>query len=88
MIFGVSMAGLEKSPKTQLTIEIPEQLAEELNAYLGKNPEDNMTRIIKEALRVRTVAKDPAKFLELAGIVKDAPGGAGEHAEGFLDSLS
>ena len=69
---------------TQITIELPEQLAEQLNAYLVENPEDSMIKIIKQALRTRQVPKDRSDFLALAGVVKEAPRDASENAEDFL----
>lgn len=70
---------------TQLTIELPEQLAEQLDSYLKTNPQENIAALIQEALQVRSVPKDSSKLLELAGIVTEAPRGAAEHAEDFED---
>ncbi|MEL6973630.1 MAG: hypothetical protein AAF810_15035 [Cyanobacteria bacterium P01_D01_bin.36] len=68
---------------TRLTIDIPETLAEELNHYLSENPEETMAKILREALHVRQVPKDRSALLELAGVIKEAPRGAAEHAEDF-----
>lgn len=68
---------------TQLTIELPDQLAEQLTAYLDTYPTATLAELIQEALQVRLVPKDGAKLLALAGIVTDAPRGAAEHAEDF-----
>ncbi|NEP17246.1 MAG: hypothetical protein F6J97_10105 [Leptolyngbya sp. SIO4C1] len=70
---------------TQLTIELPDQLANELNTYLADNPGETLANLIQEALRVKLVPKDTSKLLELAGVVTDAPRGTAEHAEDFED---
>jgi hypothetical protein len=68
---------------TQLTIELPDQLAEQLNTYLQTHPEETIVGLIHEALKIKLLPKDSSKLLELAGIVADAPRGAAEHAEDF-----
>jgi len=70
---------------TQLTIELPDQLAEQLTAYLDAEPATSLAELIQEALQVRLFPKDGSKLLALAGIVTDAPRGAAEHAEDFED---
>ncbi|PZO09926.1 MAG: hypothetical protein DCF25_21245 [Leptolyngbya foveolarum] len=70
---------------TQLTIELPDQLAAQLTAYLETEPAATLAELIQEALQVRLVPKDGSKLLALAGIVTDAPRGAAEHAEDFED---
>ena len=70
---------------TQLTIELPDQLAAQITAYLEDYPEETLTELIQEALRIRLVPKDSSKLLELAGIVTEAPRGAADHAEDFED---
>jgi hypothetical protein len=70
---------------TQLTIELPDQLAEQLNTYLQNHPEETLVGLIHEALKIKMLPKDSAKLLELAGIVTDAPRGAADHAEDFED---
>lgn len=70
---------------TQLTIELPDQLAEQLTAYLETYPTATLAELIREALQVRLVPKDGAELLALAGIVTDAPRGAADHAEDFED---
>ena len=70
---------------TQITIELPEQLAEQLRYYLSEHPEENMTKIIKEALYVRQVPDNFSELLGLAGIVKESRKSASEHAEDFED---
>lgn len=68
---------------TQLTIELPDQLAEQLHTYLQTHPEETIVGLIHEALKIKLLPKDSSKLLELAGIVTDAPRGAAEHAEDF-----
>ena len=70
---------------TQLTIEIPDRLAEQLTRYLQENPEQSLAGLIDEALQIKLTPKDSSQLLALAGIVTDAPRGAAEHAEDFED---
>lgn len=70
---------------TQLTIELPDQLAEQLATYLEACPTETLASLIQDALQVRLLPKDGSKLLALAGIVTDAPRGAAEHAEDFDD---
>lgn len=66
---------------TQITIELPDKLAAQLNAYLEANPQETLALLIDEALRIKLTPKDSSKLLELAGIVTEAPRGAADHAE-------
>lgn len=70
---------------TQLKIEIPDQLAEQLKEYLQSHPDESIAKLLDEALRVKLAPKDSRKLLNLAGIVTDAPRGAADHAEDFDD---
>jgi hypothetical protein len=70
---------------TQLTIELPDQLAEQLSDYLKAYPTETLAALIQEALQVRLIPKDGSKLLSLAGIVTEAPRGAAEQAEDFED---
>ncbi|MEO0808741.1 MAG: hypothetical protein AAFY33_20795 [Cyanobacteria bacterium J06643_4] len=70
---------------TQLTIELPDQLAAQLTAYLETEPTTTLAELIQEALQIRLVPKESSKLLTLAGIVTEAPRGAAEHAEDFED---
>ena len=72
---------LKTAPKTQLTIELSPDLVEQLNIYLSKNPEENIARPLRDALYVRQAPKDPDKFLELAGFIKDVYSDASKHPE-------
>jgi hypothetical protein len=58
---------------TQVTIELPDQLAEQLNTYLQTHPEETLVGLIHEALKIKLFPKDSSKLLELAGIVTDTP---------------
>ncbi|MEM6449754.1 MAG: hypothetical protein AAF703_05500 [Cyanobacteria bacterium P01_D01_bin.105] len=68
---------------TQLTIELPDQLAAQLTAYLETEPTATLAELIQEALQIRLMPKDSSQLLRLAGIVTEAPRGAAEHAEDF-----
>jgi hypothetical protein len=58
---------------TQLIIELPDHLAEQLNQYLQAHPEETLVGLIDKALKIKVLPKDSAKLLELAGIVTDMP---------------
>ena len=66
---------------TQMTIELPDQLAEQIQTYLQNHPQETLADILQEVLQIKLFPKDSSKLLELAGIVTDAPRGAAEHAE-------
>lgn len=61
-----------------LTIEVPDQLAEQLNTYLKNHPEETIVGLIHEALKIKLLPKDSFKLLKLTGIVTDEPRGAVE----------
>ncbi len=77
------MIGKENYRITQLTIELPDQLAAQLSAYLENYPTETLVELIQDALQIRLMPKDSSKLLALAGIVTEAPRGAAEHAEDF-----
>jgi metal-responsive CopG/Arc/MetJ family transcriptional regulator len=58
---------------TQLTIEIPDHLAEQLDQYLQAHTEETLVGLIHEALKIKLLPKDSSKLLMLAGIVADTP---------------
>jgi len=64
-----------------LTIEVPDQLAEQLNTYLKNHPEETIVGLIHEALKIKLLPKDSSKLLELAGIVTDTPHKATDSAK-------
>lgn len=68
---------------TKLTIELPDQLAEQLTTYLETHPSETLAPLIQDALQTRLAPKNGSKLLALAGIVTEAPRGASEHAEDF-----
>lgn len=67
----------------QLTIELPEALATNLQTYLQAHPEENLQTLLQAALELKQtqLPKNPAKLLELAGIVTDASTHARDRAE-------
>lgn len=70
---------------TELTIELPDQLAKQLDTYFQSHPNETLVELIQHALDIRLLPKDTSKLLEIAGIVTQAPRGASEHAEDFAD---
>lgn len=70
---------------TELTIELPDALAEQLATYLHTHPDETLAGLIHEALEIKLIPKDTSGLLKLAGIVTTAPRGATEHAEDFDD---
>ncbi len=56
----------------QLTVELPDALAERLKTYLQEHPEETELSLIQVALEVKLIPKDGAELLQLAGIVTDA----------------
>jgi hypothetical protein len=67
----------------QLTLELPESLAITLQTYLQEHPNENPLTLLQEALEIKQaqLPKNPAKLLELAGIVATASTNARDHAE-------
>ncbi|MGK7889834.1 MAG: hypothetical protein AB4042_10900 [Leptolyngbyaceae cyanobacterium] len=70
---------------TQLTIELPDALAEKLETYLHNHPDETLANLIHEALEIKLIPKDTSQLLKLAGIVTNAPRSAVDHAEDFDD---
>ncbi|NJM74869.1 MAG: hypothetical protein HC852_02745 [Acaryochloridaceae cyanobacterium RU_4_10] len=71
---------------THLTLEIPDQIAEQLETYLNEHHEENLSSLIQDFLAIRLMPKDGSKLLELAGIVTEVPRNTSEHAEDFEGS--
>ncbi len=67
----------------QLTVELPDALAERLKTYLQEHPEETVLSLIQEALEVKLIPKDSSALLELAGIVTEAPRNARDRAEDY-----
>lgn len=65
----------------QRTIDLPDELAQSLDAYLQEHPEETFFSLVKEALETKLIPKDTSKLLKLAGIVIEAPYNADEHPE-------
>lgn len=55
------------------TIEIPEQLWEQLTVYLQNHPDENISTVMQSALSEKIRPRNGSKLIELAGIVEDAP---------------
>ncbi|MEM9215614.1 MAG: hypothetical protein AAGD25_14885 [Cyanobacteria bacterium P01_F01_bin.150] len=68
---------------TELTIELPDPLAEKLDRYFHTHPDKTLVSLIHEALEIKLMPKNTSQLLKLAGIVTDAPRGAADHAEDF-----
>lgn len=67
----------------QLTIELPDTFAETLQTYLQEHPEENLLSLLQAAIKLKQtqLPKNPAKLLELAGVVTEAPVNARDRAE-------
>jgi hypothetical protein len=65
----------------QRTIDLPDDLAQSLDAYLQKHPEETFYSLVREALETKLILKDTSKLLTLAGIVSEAPYDSTDHAE-------
>lgn len=65
----------------KITIDLPDDLAQHLNDYLKKHPEETFFSLVKETLEIKLLPKDTSQLLSLAGIVTQAPYNAIEHAE-------
>jgi hypothetical protein len=63
-------------------IDLPDELAQSLDAYLQEHPEETFFSLVKEALETKLILKDTFKLLTLAGIVTEAPYNVDEHADG------
>jgi metal-responsive CopG/Arc/MetJ family transcriptional regulator len=65
----------------QRTIDLPDDLAQRLDAYLQEHPEETFSSLIREALETKLTPKDISTLLTLAGIVTEAPYYSTDHAE-------
>jgi dTDP-4-dehydrorhamnose reductase len=64
----------------QIQINVPPTLAQQLQDYLQRYPEESVLSLIQTALDLKQ-PKDPSKLLQLAGIITEAPYNAIDHAE-------
>ena len=55
------------------TLYIPDELWEQLTAYLQTHPDENPSSVVQLALTEKLSPRNGAKLVELAGIVEDAP---------------
>lgn len=55
------------------TIHFPDELAQQMEEYLKQHPEENWSGLVQKAVRRVINRKDPAKLLNLVGILDDAP---------------
>jgi hypothetical protein len=62
-------------------IDLPDELAQNLDRYLQEHPEETFFGLVKEALETKLIPKDASQLLTLAGIVTEAPYNADENAE-------
>ena len=58
------------------TLDIPDDLWEELSQYLKENPTENVSSVVQGALKKKFRSCNGAGLLQLAGIVKNAPADA------------
>ncbi|MFN6531086.1 hypothetical protein [Nostoc sp. ChiSLP03a] len=63
------------------TIDLPDTLAQQLEQYLQDHPDQNLERLIQEALEEKLAGKNLSKLLTLAGIVNESPKNASHQAE-------
>lgn len=70
------------------TVYLPDELAERLNKYLRKHPDETLSSIVQSALEVKLADKDVSKLLALAGVVQDAPCNASDRAEDYDTHVS
>ena len=56
----------------QITIDLPEPLAQQLAVYLQAHPQETVSSLVREALEIKLTPKDSSKLLELAGIAAEA----------------
>ncbi|MFN3369816.1 MAG: CopG family transcriptional regulator [Thermus sp.] len=64
----------------RLTIYLPDDLAQAVEAYLKAHPKTSLSALVREALWAR-LGRNPEALLQLAGVVEKATGSAREGAE-------
>lgn len=70
------------------TVYIPDELADALENYLKKHPEETLDSITQEAIQKKLAAANASKFLKLAGLVEEAPCNAANMAEDYDMGIS
>jgi hypothetical protein len=65
----------------QITIDLPEPLAQQLVDYLDAHPQETVVSLVQEALVVKLLPKDSSGLLKFAGIVAEAAHNARDRAE-------
>lgn len=66
---------------TQITVELPDQIAEQLKAFLANNPNETVASLIQDSIYVKQFPKDSSRILELAGFVtEESDGEPNEHS--------
>lgn len=58
---------------TELTIQLPDALAAQLNQYLQENPAETVVDVLSYGLQSQFKPKDTSELLALVGIVTDEP---------------
>lgn len=58
---------------TELTIQLPDALAAQLDQYLQKHPAETVLGVLSYGLQSRFKPKDTSELLALAGLVTDEP---------------
>ena len=75
---------MTKTVSVQRSIELPEQLAQRLDAYLQTHPNESLSSLVIDILEMKLQPRDLSKLLELSGIVTESPRNAADHAEDTL----
>ena len=55
------------------TLDIPDELWEQLSDYLEQHPQENASSVVQVALQDKLRPRNGERLLELAGIVESAP---------------
>lgn len=69
------------------SVYIPEDLAEDVEAYLKAHPDTTLSRLIQDALKLRIGSPKPERILRLAGLVKREAAHARDRAEDRVTRL-
>jgi hypothetical protein len=55
------------------TIHFPADLAQQMEQYLQEHPHETWSGLVQKSVQRTLQPKDPAKLLELIGIIENAP---------------